>query len=356
MPGAKNQKEITMKYDSIAVLIPAYKPDRRLNKLVDELRDAGFGRIVVVDDGGGETYAQIFSDLAGLATVLTHPVNRGKGAALKTGLSEIMKTPDISVVTADADGQHTPADIARIADALLSNPDTLILGSRDKKSMPPRSKAGNTLTCGVFGLLTGLWLGDTQTGLRGLPASVLGHFAALEGDRYEYEINMLICASERKIPVKEIEIETIYIDNNSSSHFNAMKDGLRIYRLMFRQAGKFVVSSLVSSLIDILLFALLHYAAAWSRIAAQIGARVVSAFVNYVLNSRMVFGKKMSGQSLLRYALLAVFILACSCVGHYLLEKIHMPALLAKIIVDGILYFASYRIQRSRVFGEDKPR
>ena len=162
-----------MKYDSIAVLIPAYKPDRRLNKLVDDLREAGFINVVVVDDGGGEPFADIFADLRGKATVLTHPVNRGKGAALKTGLTEIMKTPGVGVVTADADGQHTPADVAKIADALLENPNTLIMGSRDKKAMPPRSKAGNTLTCGVFGLLTGLWISDTQTGLRGLPASAL---------------------------------------------------------------------------------------------------------------------------------------------------------------------------------------
>ena len=340
-----------MKYDNIAVLIPAYKPDRRLNQLVDDLLAANFKRIVVVDDGGGEAFAPIFADLAGKATVLTHPVNRGKGAALKTGLMEIKKTPGVSAVTADADGQHTPADVAKIADALLAQPDALILGSRDKKAMPPRSKAGNTITCGVFGLLTGLWLGDTQTGLRGLPAAALDRFSTLEGDRYEYEINMLICASEQKIPVKEVEIETIYIDNNASSHFNAFKDGLKIYRLMFRQAGKFMLSSLISALLDVLLFSLAHYALGWSRIAAQIGARVVSATANYVMNSRMVFGKQVSGQSFVRYAVLAVIVLALSCVGHFILEKLHVPAILAKILVDGLLYLLSYRVQRSRVFG-----
>jgi len=339
-----------MKYDNIAVLIPAYKPDRRLNKLVDDLLNAGFSRIVVIDDGGGAAYAAIFANLAGKATVLTHPVNRGKGAGLKTGLTEIRRTPGVGVVTADADGQHTPGDIARIADALIASPDSLILGSRDKKAMPPRSRAGNTLTCGVFGMLTGLWISDTQTGLRGLPASALERFSTLEGDRYEYEINMLICASEHKIPVKEVKIETIYIDNNASSHFSALKDGLKIYRLMFRQAGKFVVSSLISALLDFLLFALLHHAVGWGRIPAQIYARIVSALVNYVLNSRLVFGRKMSRQSLVRYAALAVFILACSCVGHALLEPIGVPALVAKIIVDGLLYIVSYRVQRSKVF------
>ena len=173
-----------MNYESVAVLIPAYKPDRRLNKLVDKLIAKGFHRIVVIDDGGGAAYADIFRDLSGKATVLTHEVNRGKGAGLKTGIREIMKTPGVGIVTADADGQHTPDDVAKIADALIAHPDALILGSRDKKAMPLRSKAGNTLTCGVFGLLTGMWISDTQTGLRGLPACALEAFSNLEGDRY----------------------------------------------------------------------------------------------------------------------------------------------------------------------------
>ncbi|MBR0463737.1 MAG: bifunctional glycosyltransferase family 2/GtrA family protein [Clostridia bacterium] len=340
-----------MKYDQITVLIPAYKPDEKLVKLVDDLIAADLRRIVVVDDGGGEAYKPIFDAIREKAHVLTHPVNRGKGAALKTGLKHIMKKPGGGVVTADADGQHTPADIARIADVLLEKPDTLVIGSRDKKAMPPRSKAGNTLTCAVFGLLTGLWLNDTQTGLRGLPKSALEAFSDLEGDRYEYEINMLIAASRMKMPVEEVTIDTIYIDDNASSHFNALKDGLKIYKLMFREAGKFCLSSIICFVVDYIIFILLHHAAGASRILSQIGGRVVSAPLNYWLNSRMVFKKQASGQSLGRYFLLAGCVLAASCLGHWLLELIHVPAVLAKILVDGVLYVVSYRVQRSHVFG-----
>ncbi len=340
-----------MKYDNITVLIPAYKPDDKLIKLVDDLIEAGFRRIVVVDDGGGEAYAPIFEAIRDKAKILTHPVNRGKGAALKTGLRHILKRKGDGVVTADADGQHTPADIARISDELIEHKDTLIIGSRDKKAMPPRSKAGNTLTCAVFGILTGLWLSDTQTGLRGLPPSVLETFSELDGDRYEYEINMLIDASARKIPVREITIDTIYIDNNASSHFNALKDGLKIYKLMFREAGRFCLASVISFIMDFLIFSVLFYAAGWTRVLAQIGGRVVSAPLNYYLNSRVVFGKKTSGQSFGKYILLALFILAASCAGHWLLELIHVPAILSKILIDVTLYFVSYRVQRSSVFG-----
>ncbi|MBO4299549.1 MAG: GtrA family protein, partial [Clostridia bacterium] len=198
-----------------------------------------------------------------------------------------------------------------------------------------------------------LWVSDTQTGLRGLPASALEGFSTLEGDRYEYELNMLIDVRNRHIPVSEVKIDTIYIDNNASSHFNALKDGLKIYRLMFRQAGKYCLSSLISALLDMLLFSLAHYALGWSRIAAQIGARVISATVNYLLNSRIVFGKKPNDQSFMRYAILALFILGCSCVGHKLFEEwLHVPALPAKIIIDGLLYFVSFRVQRAKVFSD----
>ncbi|MBQ4417263.1 MAG: glycosyltransferase, partial [Butyrivibrio sp.] len=124
------------------VVIPSLKPDNRLVSLIADLKEQGFRDIVIVDDGSGESYRRFFDDCASLGcTVLTHETNRGKGAALKTGLAWIVKNPGAGVVTADADGQHTPADIAKIADALLAHPGSLILGSRDKKAMPARSRA-----------------------------------------------------------------------------------------------------------------------------------------------------------------------------------------------------------------------
>lgn len=339
-----------MKYENIAVLIPAYKPDRRLNQLVDELLDAGFSRLVVVDDGGGEAYQDIFRDLAGKAEVLTHEVNRGKGAALKTGIARLMETPGVAVVTADADGQHTPADIARIADELIEHPDALVLGVRDKKQMPPRSKAGNTLTCAVFGLTTGLWISDTQTGLRGLPASALESFSALEGDRYEFELNMLIDARRHRLLVREVKIDTIYIDNNASSHFNALKDGLRIYGLLFRQVGAFMGSSLLSAGVDYLLFLLLRHLVPQIMLVAVIGARAVSSLVNYFVNREVVFRARQSHGSFIRYYLLVGAIALLDYLGILLLTQIGIGDLIAKILVDILLFVLSYRIQHKVVF------
>lgn len=339
-----------MNYDHIAVLIPAYKPDRRLNQLVDDLLEAGFRNLVVVDDGGGAPYRDIFADLEGKACVLTHEVNRGKGAALKTGLAHICQTPSVAVVTADSDGQHTPDDVKKIADILIEKPEALVLGVRDKSQMPPRSKAGNTLTCGVFGLTTGLWISDTQTGLRGLPASQLEAFSLLEGDRYEYEMNMLIDAAKRKVPVQEVKIETIYIDNNAGSHFNAVKDGMRIYKLLFRQVGAFMGSSLLASAVDYGMFLLLRWLVPEILLVAVAGARVVSSLVNYFVNREVVFKAKTDHGSFLRYYLLVAVIMLLNYLGILLLTSIGIGDLIAKIAMDVLLFVVSYRAQNKLVF------
>ncbi len=340
-----------MNYDNIAVLIPAYKPDRRLNQLIDDLLNAGFHRLVVVDDGGGEPFRAIFNDLTGKADVLVHEVNRGKGAALKTGMTHIArKMPGAAVVTADSDGQHTPTDIKKIADELLQNPDHLVLGVRDKSQMPPRSKAGNTLTCGVFGLTTGLWITDTQTGLRGLPAAQLEPFAKLDGDRYEYEMNMLIDVARRKIPVSEVRIDTIYIDNNSGSHFNAVRDGLRIYKLLFRKIGAFMGSSLFSAAVDYVMFLLLRWLVPGIMLVAVAGARIVSSLVNYFVNREVVFKAKADHGSFIRYYLLVAFIMLLNYMGILVLTKLFIPEIVAKVMMDALLFIVSYRAQNKLVF------
>lgn len=339
-----------MNYENIAVLIPAYKPDRRLNQLVDDLLAFGFSRLVVVDDGGGEPFREIFNDLQGKAEVLVHEVNRGKGAALKTGLAHIMKTPGVAVVTADADGQHTPTDVAKIADALIARPEALVLGSRDKKQMPPRSKVGNTLTCGVFGLTTGLWISDTQTGLRGLPACELEPFSRLDGDRYEYEMNMLIDTAKRKVPTVEVTIDTIYIDDNASSHFNALKDGMRIYKLLFRQTGAFLLSSLISAGVDYICFLLLRWLVPAIMLVAVAGARIISSLVNYFLNRDVVFKARDTHGSFIRYYLLVATIMLLNYVGILGLTALGLPDLLSKIIMDVVLFILSYRVQNKVVF------
>lgn len=195
-----------------------------------------FERIVIVNDGSSRGL-EYFREVEPLVEkVIVHPVNRGKGAALKTGFDYLK---DVNVITADADGQHTPRDIVRIARALEQINDGIVLGVRafDGK-VPLRSRFGNWWTRVWFFVLTGLWVKDTQTGLRGIPAPMIERVRALEGERYEYEMVMLADAKHHATKPVQIPIETIYLNDNRESHFSPMRDTVRIYRALFRYLCK----------------------------------------------------------------------------------------------------------------------
>ncbi len=160
-------------------------------------------------------------------------------------------------MTVDADGQHAPEDVRSIAQKSAASPEALVLGVRDKSQMPAAPSFGNTLTCWTLGAVSGLWIDDTQTGLRALPAGALEAFSTLDGDRYEYEMNMLLCARQRRIPVEQVVIRTIYIDENKGSSFHVLRDSVLIYGTLLRQLIAFLGSSAIAALIDLTLFTVL---------------------------------------------------------------------------------------------------
>jgi len=221
-----------------AILIPAYKPDMKLVELCDALLTHEDLTLVVVDDGSGEEFKGVFASLDPRVKLITYPVNKGKGGALKTGIKYILdEKPECEfVITADADGQHRYEDIKKVIDASVERPGALVLGSRtfDESNVPARSRFGNTVTCFVFRLVSGVKLHDTQTGLRGFDRNGMQVFKDLAGDRYEYEMNVLLTAAFGGIPITESFIKTIYIEENKSSHFNPLKDSCRIYKCIFK--------------------------------------------------------------------------------------------------------------------------
>ena len=212
--------------EDVAVLIPAYQPDESLVTLVEELR-ARFVHVVVVDDGstvGAEAFASVRPRVDAL---LAHERNRGKGAALRTGFAWIRENlPHVKgVVTADADGQHKVADICRVAAEVPSWQGGLVLGVRRFVGrVPLRSRFGNFWARVFFWILTGLPVSDTQTGLRGIPHDLLGRMLEIAGDRYEYEMRMLVDARKHARRPKQIPIETVYLPGNKSSHFRPLRD------------------------------------------------------------------------------------------------------------------------------------
>lgn len=220
---------------SYAVIIPALNPRPDLVDFVQKLLMRGIPRVIIVNDGSDCSFNDIFHAAGELehCTVLTHNVNRGKGRALKTAFSFFLKNyPDLSgVVTADADGQHAVDDICRVGGMLSIKQDSLILGVRNfkDKSVPRRSYIGNQTTSRIFKLLYGYYLNDTQTGLRGIPSSQLKWMVDMNGERYDFEINMLIYARIRKLDFYTLPIKTLYYDNNSGSHYSTIKDSARIF-------------------------------------------------------------------------------------------------------------------------------
>ncbi len=341
------------------VLIPAYQPDFRLSELVKELTALGFP-VVVVNDGS-TAGLEIFEELRAMenVTVLANPVNRGMGGALKKGFAHMAEQGYEGVVAADADGQHSAADIRRMSEALAAAaPGTLVLGARDIAKMPPRSKAGNSLTKVMFRLLYGIDLRDTQTGLRGIPLtkdSIPG-LLELPGERYEFQMEVLIY-SAKLFPagIAEIPIETIYIDNNQSSHFRPIKDGVKIYSVLFRNLPKFMLSSLFAFLIDYFLFNLLFYALHLTSVPATVLARIASCTVNYNVNRRLVFQNSSSRYNVLSFFCLAAVILLLNCSLMYLLVDLCcLPAFAVKIPVECLLYLFSFTVQSKLAAGKRK--
>jgi len=224
---------------NVSVIIPAYKPDEKLIVTLTELVSLGFDDIIVVNDGSGEKFAPVFDKVKNIpeCTLLLHEVNRGKGAALKTAFAFFSESrPDgVGVVTADADGQHMPKDIMAIAEKMAESK-KIIIGARDfsDPNVPARSKFGNRTTSAVFRLFFGMKISDTQTGLRAFPRETLDIISTADGDRFEYETNMLMLINRKGLEFEEIRISTVYIEENKSSHFRVIRDSIRIYSLIIK--------------------------------------------------------------------------------------------------------------------------
>ena len=340
-------------------LIPSYEPDNHLLPLVEELIDNGFS-IVVVDDGSGKDYEHIFLSLPSYCTVLSYPENHGKGYALKYGLNYIKENynEEYTVVTLDSDGQHKVSDAIKICEASENEKSSLILGSRRfDKSCPRKSRFGNFMARLSFFIFTRKRIYDTQTGLRAWNSSLMDLIISAKGDRYEYEMNVLLDCTRKKIHIKEVEIATIYIDDNKGTHYNAFKDTMRI----FKEVIKFSASSLIGFLVDYTCFTLLTLIPnnwAYWVITCNMIARVISASVNFTIKYKLVFkSEKSLWKALLEYAIFAVFILGCGTAFLWVLTSpAGMNKYLAKIIVEVTMFVLSFLIQRLLIFRKNKAK
>ena len=365
--------------DQCAVLIPAYDPDDTLPALVAELRDWGFSRILVIDDGSRGDKQPVFAHCAEAgAKVLAHDRNRGKGAALKTGLAHIAEMqkaavekvvgekvvestgeggsnasllPVRFVVTVDADGQHLPRDVAAVCTrALALRRPAVVLGVRHfDDDTPLRSRFGNVTTRLVFRSLTGQAISDTQTGLRALPVSLIPRSLEISGDRYEYEMRMLALLVREHVPIVEVTISTVYLDGNASSHFRPLVDSVRIYSALLKD----LLLALASFGLDVALFSLALHLTHGVVLSTYL-ARSVSVVFNFLGNKYYVFRGNQTHSMPRQIALYGCAALLLATASGLLVglfaDATAAPPTPVKVFVDLGLYLVSYAIRRYLIF------
>ena len=326
------------------ILIPAFEPDENLIVLLKKINKQY--DTVVVNDGSSPACAQIFQEASLFAHVISYEENHGKGYALKTGLAYIRDHfRDYIVVTMDSDGQHLMEDALKLCEAAQKDRHSLILGRRTwDKDMPIRSRLGNAITRTTFRFITGQKIFDTQTGLRAFSEDLMSYMLGIKGERYEYEMNVLLNLKQENITVKEIPIETIYYDNNKGSHFNVIRDSFTIYKEIFL----FALSSISSFVIDYVLYASLVFLK-FNVTAANIMARMVSALYNYNMNKRVVF-KTDKKSTFFQYVVLVAAILVLNTIILNFFIHAGLNKYLAKVLTELALFTVSYIIQKKLIF------
>ena len=363
-----------MDFAKISVVLPSLDPDEKLIQVVDGLLEYGFTDIILVNDGSKAENLHYFTDLAAQHPqihLLHHQVNRGKGAALKTAFRFFLanRPEGIGVVTVDGDAQHHPEDTKRCAEQMMAS-GNIVLGCRDftLDHVPSRSRFGNRTTSLIFRFFVGMTISDTQTGLRCIPRQQLEILSAIEGDRFEYETNMLLAMKDNGMDFDEVKIRTVYIEENKSSHFRVLHDSWRIYKLILAHFFRYTASSIASFVVDAggvyMLTKTLGTMLTDPLLStvSTMGARAVSSLVNFFMNKKLVFRTKVStSRAMVRYYALAVpqmLIQWLLDLGIYTLLGVGPESAglrtLIHILVMCVLFLLSFLIQQRWVFAPEK--
>ncbi len=353
----------------VSVILPSLDPDEKLLAVVEGLLAYGFSDIILINDGSKPENLHFFETAASHPEVhlLHHATNRGKGAALKTAFQWFLdnRPNAVGVVTVDGDNQHHPEDTRRCVEHMLQT-GRQTLGVRDfsQPDVPARSRSGNRITSAIFKIFVGMTISDTQTGLRALPKKDVQALIGIAGDRFEYETNMLLSMKVQNIPFDEVKIRTVYIEENKSSHFRAIRDSWRIYKLILAHFFRYTASSLASSAVEIGLYALLTWLFA-GRIAdsmltaiAFIPSRVLSSIMNFFINQRIVFRSNApTKKAITRYFLLVFVQMLTQWIlddGVFWLCGIDVSATALRtgihILLMTALFFVSFFVQQRWVF------
>lgn len=338
----------------VVLIIPSYEPTDTLIKLIDELK-IKFKKIIVVNDGSGNQYNEIYKKIEDLeeVTLLNHNINLGKGRALKTAfkfyLNEMIEKYE-GVVTLDSDGQHRPKDVETVGLQLQDKSNYMIMGTREFNLdyVPLKSKIGNLFTVKILSFLCGVKTKDTQTGLRGFGNEVIKKVVDVSGERFEYETNILLESKKLGIEIEDVDIETVYFEGNKGTHFNPIKDSLKIYRIIL----KFALSGIISAVIDLFLFWFLQKLSI-GLLVSNLSARGISSVFNFLLNKNIVFKSKENlKKSIFEYYILVLImgIISSGLIKYLSTIFDYNDTTLIKIGVELFLFFISFSVQNKVIF------
>jgi len=344
-------------FSNIFLLIPSLNPDNSLIALVNELSNNKWSGIVVVDDGSSQDARKIFNDIRKIkgVNVVSHLENKGKGSALKTGMKYIKNHANNleGIITVDADGQHLVKDVEKIAALVKERKNDVIFGVRKFKNIPVASMFGNRVMRFLLNIFNGISIDDSQTGLRYLPASIIDDLLVLVGTRYEYELECLFAIKSLGYKITQVQIETVYINDNKGSYFRGFIDSFRVLFVFAR----FSIVSLSSFGIDALIFVLL-LSYFESVFYATIIARIISGVFNFTFNKIFAFrsfGKDKLFRESILYVILWVILAILSAVIVSILEGQPIYAvLLFKMFVDTFLFFLAFYAQKNIVFSRGR--
>lgn len=211
------------------ILIPAYLEEKRIGAVVKEALH--YGKVLVVDDGSTDCTAQE-AEASG-AEVIRQEINRGKGAAIKTGFNRFLEGDCQGIVLMDGDGQHDPREIALFTSAASDPSVMMVVGNRMGKAqnMPIVRKATNWLMSKILSFFVGVDVPDTQCGFRWIRRALVEKIK-LRSDRFDVESDLLIEAGRVTKNIVSVPVSTIYRDEKSK--IKPVRDTLRFFRLMFR--------------------------------------------------------------------------------------------------------------------------
>lgn len=351
--------KMTKSYGNFFIVIPAYNPDEKLIQSIEELYIHIDGsNIIIVNDGSNEELSiRIFKYIHSKYNniiILNHPINLGKGAALKTAFMYIMMFyPNVEgVVTMDSDGQHLVEDVLKVLHVMQENINNknynfLILGYRSFKNIPFRSFIGNTISRYFYYLLTGKKLKDTQTGLRAISKKVMIESLKITYNRYEFETEQLLIAIENKVEIIEIPIQTIYYDNNKRSHFNPLLDSVRIYFVLLR----YIFSSIAVAIFDLALFTIILFTSKFDNIyVLNLISRNASIVFQFFLLKNFVFKEK---YSVLRFIIFILYVNFMGYISSFMQIKFNeftnFGIIFSKVIIESILFIINFAFIRNIV-------